>query len=135
MLPGSISHQVSVVRGGRVGHGPNKKVVAETSKNVTTVPGASTVEMTEIVSQHLQLVSSELVVVPEHLVVARPAGPLDTLVRQKVEVPLSRVVDTLVHHGASQGVAIPVLVIVGGEKPEIIGFRVTKIIDNISNLV
>ena len=62
--------------------------------------------MTEVVSKHLQLVSSELVVVPEHLVVARPAGPLNPLMGQQVEVPLSGVVYPLVHYSTRQHVAV-----------------------------
>ena len=43
----------------------------------------------------------------------RAAGPLDTLVTHQVEVTLCGVVDPLVHHGARQGIAAPVLVCVG----------------------
>ena len=72
--------------------------------------------MAEEVGQGFKLVGREIVVVP--LVVAVPAGPLDTLVTHQVEVTLCGVVDPLVHHGASQGIAAPVLVCVGWEKPE-----------------
>ena len=51
VLPGPLGHQVGVVGGGGVGHGP----------------GAAAVEVTEVVGQHLQLVSSELAVVPQNL--------------------------------------------------------------------
>ena len=71
--------------------------------------------MAEVVGQSFKLVGREIVVVP--LVVAVPAGPLDTLVTH-IEVTLSGVVDPLVHHGASQCTAAPVLVCVGWEKPE-----------------
>ena len=51
MLPGPLGHQVGVVGGGGVGHGP----------------GTPAVEVTEVVGQHLQLVSREPAVVPENL--------------------------------------------------------------------
>ena len=51
MLPGPLGHQVGVVGGGGVGHGP----------------GTPAVEVTEVVGQHLQLVSGELAVVPQNL--------------------------------------------------------------------
>ena len=44
--------------------------------------------MTEVVGESLQLVSREVAVVPEDVVVTRSAGPLDTLVRHQVEVTL-----------------------------------------------
>ena len=71
--------------------------------------------MEEVVSQDLQLVSSRLHVIPEHLVMAGPAGPLNTLVAQEVEVSLCGMVDTLVHQSTSQGIAFPVLVLVHGQ--------------------
>ena len=51
VLPGPLRHQVGVVGGGGVGHGP----------------GAAAVEVAEVVGQHLQLVSGELAVVPQNL--------------------------------------------------------------------
>ena len=51
-LPGPLGHQVGVVGGGGVGDGP----------------GAPTVEVAEVVGQHLQLVSGELAVVPQNLI-------------------------------------------------------------------
>ena len=53
MLPGPLGHQVGVVGGGGVGDGP----------------GAPTVEVAEVVRQHLQLVSGELAVVPQNLII------------------------------------------------------------------
>ena len=53
VFPGSLGHQVSVVGGGGVGHGP----------------GAAAVEVAEVVGQHLQLVSGELTVVPQNLMI------------------------------------------------------------------
>ena len=72
----------------------------------------------EIVFSYLELVSRETAVVPKDLVVAGPARPLDALVAQEVEVPFGGVVDALVHHGACQGIAILVLVVVQWEEPE-----------------
>ena len=51
MLPGPLGHQVGVVGGGGVGHGS----------------GTPAVEVTEVVGQHLQLVSREPTVVPQNL--------------------------------------------------------------------
>ena len=53
VFPGSLRHQVGVVGGGGVGHGS----------------GAAAVEVAEVVGQHLQLVSSELAVVPQNLMI------------------------------------------------------------------
>ena len=50
------------------------------------------------------------------LVVTGPAGALDALVAEEVEVALSGMVDALVHHGASQSVPVAVLVVVCGEE-------------------
>ena len=89
--------------------------------------------MTEVVGESLQLVCREVAVVPEDVVVARPAGPLDPLVRHQIEVALDMfskymtdirpchlcwVIDPLVHHRPGQGVPVLVLVAVGGEEPE-----------------
>ena len=89
--------------------------------------------MTEVVGESLQLVSREVAVVPEDVVVARPARPLDPLVRHQIEVALNMfskymtdisschlcwVIDPLVHHRPGQGVPVLVLVAVGGEEPE-----------------
>ena len=53
MIPGPLGHQVGVVGGGGVGDGPS----------------APTVEVAEVVRQHLQLVSGELAVVPQNLII------------------------------------------------------------------
>ena len=47
----------------------------------------------------------------------RPAGALDSLVAEKVEISLGGMVDPLVHHGPRQGIPVPVLVVVRWEKP------------------
>jgi len=104
MLPRPVRHQVGVVGGGGVGHGA----------------GAAGVEVTQVVGENLQLVSGELTVVPQHLVVAGSAGALDALVTQQVEVALGGMVDALVHHGPGQSVPVPVLVVVRGEKPGVV---------------
>ena len=46
-----------------------------------------------------------------------PAGALDALVAEEVEVPLSGMVDALVHHGPRQSVPVAVLVVVRWEEP------------------
>ena len=82
------------------------------------IPGAPAVQVAEIIGQHLQVVSSEIVVVPQHLVVARPAGALDTLVTKQVEVTLGGVIDSLIHYSTRKGIAVSILVTVGWEEPE-----------------
>ena len=73
--------------------------------------------MAEIVGEGLQLVSGQVAVVPQHLVVTGPGGALDALVRDQVEVPLGGMVDALVHHGAGQCVPVLVFVVVSREEP------------------
>ena len=46
-----------------------------------------------------------------------PAGTLDALVAEEVEVALSGMVDALVHHGPRQSVPVAVLVVVRWEEP------------------
>ena len=73
--------------------------------------------MAEIVGEGLQLVSGEVAVVPQHLVVTGPGGALDPLVRDQVEITLGGMVDPLVHHSPGQSVPVLVFVVVSGEKP------------------
>ena len=47
----------------------------------------------------------------------RPAGALDSLVAEKIEVALSGMVDPLVHHSPGQSVAVAILVVVRWEEP------------------
>ena len=74
--------------------------------------------MAEVVGQGLQLVSGQVAVVPEDLVVAGPGGAPDALVRDQVEIPLGGMVDALVHHGPGQSVPILVFVVVSREEPK-----------------
>ena len=101
MLASPVSRQVRVVGGGGVGDRL----------------GTSGVQVTEIVGQLLQIISGQVVVVPENLVVTRPAGALDSLVTEQVEISLSGMVDPLVHHGPGQSVPILVFVVVSREEP------------------
>ena len=80
-----LSHQMRVVCRGRVGNSSR----------------TSTVQVTEVVGQNLELISWEVTIVPQDLVMARPASSLDPLVTQQVEVTFSGVVYSLVHHGSS----------------------------------
>ena len=91
-------------------------------------PGAAHVGVAQLVGQLLQLVRVEVVIVPEHVVVAGPRGALDTcahagsvsntnlympkhspngptLMRAQVEVELRGVGDADVHGGAGGDVA------------------------------
>ena len=61
------------------------------------------------------------------LVVTGPGGALDALVAEKVEVPLSGMVDALVHHGARQSVPVAILVVVRWEEPAEIERKVKEI--------
>ena len=61
-LPGSESYKMSIV--GRSGN--------------TNRPGAPHVRVAQLVGQLLQLVSLEVVVIPQHVVVAGTRGSLDT---------------------------------------------------------
>ena len=50
MLPGSVSHQVGVVRGCRIGHGSGEKIVSERYQIIVIViPCASAVEVAKVV--------------------------------------------------------------------------------------
>ena len=60
--PSSEGDQVGVVGGGGDGD----------------APGAPDVGVAQLVGQLLQLVSVKVVIIPEHVVVARPRGALDT---------------------------------------------------------
>ena len=62
VVPGPEGHQVGVVGRGRDGDGP----------------GAPDVGVAQLVGQLLQLVSIEVVIIPEDVVVAGPGGALDT---------------------------------------------------------
>ena len=85
VLPGSLRHQVGVVGGGGVRDCPGQETSAwnmsskEFNQELAS-PGAPRVEVTEVVGQDLQLVSREVTVVPQDVVVAGAGGALDTLV-------------------------------------------------------
>ena len=49
-------------------------------------PGAADIGVAELVGQLLQLVRVEVVIVPEHVVVAGPRGALDTCTHHGVSV-------------------------------------------------
>merc|ERR1719206_559681 len=106
MLPRPVRHQVRVVGGGGVGHGP----------------GTPTVEVTQVIRQYFQLISREVTIIPQDLVVTRPACSLNTLVTKQVEITLSWMINPLVHHRPSQGVAVLVLLIVGRKEPCVMPF-------------
>ena len=48
-------------------------------------PSAAGVEVAQIVGKNLQLVSTEVAVVPQHVVVARSRGTLDALVAVNIK--------------------------------------------------
>ena len=142
VLPGPVRHQVGVVGGSGVGDGSRAarvqvaEVVREHLKIKQVIPDSLRSHVNEFsgINQnrrwflrkesksayyitHLQFVCRKAAVVPQDLVVAGSASPLDPLVAEEVEVALGRMVDALVHHGPRQSVAVPVLVVIGGEKP------------------
>ena len=49
-------------------------------------PGAANIGVTELVGQLLQLVSVEMVVIPQHMVVTRAGGSLDTCTQLFVNI-------------------------------------------------
>lgn len=62
VVPGTEGHQMGVVGGCWDGHGPS----------------TSDVGVTQLVGQHLELVSVEVIIVPQYMVVGRSAGSLQT---------------------------------------------------------
>ena len=61
VLPGPVGHQVGVVGGGGVGHGPgNDEHQSVVSQRHRTSPGAAAVEMAEVIGESLQLVSGQV---------------------------------------------------------------------------
>ena len=113
VLPGSVRHQVGVVGGGGVGDSsgaPEDQELVNAVKMSKNHENSPAVQMTQVVGEHLQLISSEGAVVPQDLVVAGSAGALDTLVTEQVEVSFRGMVDSLVNNGSSQCIAILVLV-------------------------
>ena len=77
--------------------------------------------MAELICELLQLVGVKVIVIPEYMVVAWPAGALDTLVRAKVEVKLCRVCDANINGGAGRDVArfARLLFLFRAEKPRV----------------
>ena len=91
VVPGSDGHQVRVVSRGRDGDWP----------------GAASVGVTQLVSQVLQFISAEIVIVPETPVVGRSGGALDTLVWAEVEIILCGVGDVSIHCCSCWNIARP----------------------------
>ena len=86
VLPGPVRGQEGVVGRGRALHGPEiigylNLIFQVFNCILNNTPGGTSVE---VVSQHLQLVSTYHHVIPEHLIVAGPAGALDAIVAQKM---------------------------------------------------
>ena len=81
VVPGPDGHQVGVVCGGGDGHGP----------------GAPGVGVAQLVGQVLQLVRTQVVVVPQTSVVGGTRCSLDTLVGAQIEVILGGMGDVGVH--------------------------------------
>ena len=61
--------------------------------------------------------NSQTNTVISYLVVTGPAGALDPLVAEQVEVALSGMVDPLVYHSPRQSVPVTILVVVCWEEP------------------
>jgi len=89
VVPGPEGHQVGVVGRGGDGDGP----------------GAPDVGVAQLVGQLLQLVSIEMIIVPENVVVAGSGGSLDTLMGAEIEVKLGGVSDPDVHRGSGWNVS------------------------------
>lgn len=73
VLPGAVSHQVGVVGWSRIGYSPTGWTIQNWSKTngVKFKPGAAGVEVAKVVGENLQLISAEVAVIPQHVVVAR----------------------------------------------------------------
>ena len=83
---------------------------------------AADVSVAQLVRQLLQLVRVEVIVVPQHVVVAGSARALDPLVAAQVEVELGGVGDPDVHRRACRNVsALPtLLLLVRAEEPGVV---------------
>lgn len=106
VVPGPEGHQVSVVGWRRDGHGAC----------------AAHIGVTQLVGENLKLVRRETIVIPEDVVVGRPACPLDAGVTTQVEVKLGWVGDLRVHSCACWNVpTLPnPLVLVSAEEPRVV---------------
>ena len=106
VVAGAEGHQVGVV--GRGGDGD--------------AASAPDIGVAQLVRQLLQLVRVEVIVVPEHVVVARSAGALDALVAAQVEVELCRMRDPDVDRRAGRDVAAlaTLLLLVRAEEPGVV---------------
>jgi len=106
MVPSSERHQVSIVCRCRYGDRAS----------------APDIRVTQLVGQTLQLVRCEVVVIPQHVVVRRPASPLYAGVRTQVEVELGRMCDASIDRGASRNVArlADLLFLVGAEESGVV---------------
>jgi len=84
--------------------------------------GASHVGVAELVGQLLQLISLEPVIIPQHMIVARPGGALYALVRAQIEVKLCRMCDANIHGGACRDVPrlARLLLLVRTEEPGVV---------------
>ena len=108
VIAGTEGDEMGVVGGGGDGHRA----------------GTADVGVAHLIGELLQLVGAEVVVVPEHMVVGRTGGALNTGVTAQVEVELGRVGDPHVHGGARGDVeGLPDLVLlVHGEETGVVAF-------------
>lgn len=106
VVPGPEGHQVSIVCWCWDGHGAC----------------ATHIGVTQLVGEDLQLIGRETIVIPKHVIVGRPACPLDASVTTQVEVKLSWVGDFRVHGGACWNVSTfpNPLILVGAEEPRVV---------------
>lgn len=91
VVPSSKRDQMRVVRRRRYRH---------TSR-------ASNIRVAELVGQRLQLVGREMIIVPQNVVVRRPARALDARVTAQIKIEFSRVRDAGVDRRAWRYVAAP----------------------------
>ena len=70
MLPGAVGHKVGVVGWCWVGYRPTRQGIQYWQKMMQLKPGAAGVEVAQIVGKNLQLVSAEVAVVPQDMVMA-----------------------------------------------------------------
>ncbi|KAK2174076.1 hypothetical protein NP493_830g00026 [Ridgeia piscesae] len=86
--------------------------------------GAAHVRVTQLISQHLQLICTEVIVIPQHVVVRGSTGPLDASVTAQVEVKLSRMCDSDIdcRPGGDVSTLANLVLAVGTEQPRVVTF-------------
>ena len=72
---------------------------------ITDGTSAPTEQVAQVVRQDLELIRSEIAVIPQKVVVGRTTGPLNSVMRNQEEVVLCWVDDVGVHHCSRRHIA------------------------------